>query len=327
MTFARPDAWVWDFWLADTGTEFHLFYLFAPKTLIDPELRHRNARIGHATSSDLHNWEDDGEVIGPGPAGSFDSTATWTGSVVHGDDGQWRMFYTGAVFSAADSAANVESIGVAVSADLSSWAKDPDLILRADPWWYEILGDSAWPEEAWRDPWVFRSASDDEWRMLITARSMTGELNGRGVVGHARSADLKEWEILPPLSDPGSGFAHLEVCQLIEVDGRPALLFSASTAALAAGASSETGGIWVIDEVDPAGPYDVRAARVLVEEHLYSGRVVTARDGTAQLLAFTNHPQQDGTGFSGTITAPMRLARDASGRLFLPANPEGTAYL
>ena len=51
--------------------------------------------------------------------------------------------------------ANVETIGLATSPDLFSWNKAPAAVLAADPRWYETLGTSSWPEEAWRDPWVF----------------------------------------------------------------------------------------------------------------------------------------------------------------------------
>ena len=65
MVFALPDHWVWDFWLADDGGLFHLFFLHAPHALADPELRHRNARIGHATSSDLVDWTFHGVAFEP----------------------------------------------------------------------------------------------------------------------------------------------------------------------------------------------------------------------------------------------------------------------
>ncbi len=28
---ALPDSWVWDFWFADDGELYHLFFLHAPK--------------------------------------------------------------------------------------------------------------------------------------------------------------------------------------------------------------------------------------------------------------------------------------------------------
>src|SRR5690606_24061888 len=109
------------------------------KSLGDPELRHRNARIGHATSADLTDWTDHGEVLAPGREGSFDETATWTGSVVRGTGGPWHMFYTGASFRSPDGPANVQSIGVATSWDLHTWHKRDGFVLRADPAHYEKL--------------------------------------------------------------------------------------------------------------------------------------------------------------------------------------------
>ena len=44
-------------------------------------------------------------------------------------------------------------------------------------------------------------------------------------VGHARSGDLVEWEVLPPLTEPGD-FAQVEVPQLVRVHGRYTILFS-----------------------------------------------------------------------------------------------------
>ena len=157
MGFNLADHWVWDFWLADDGERHHLFYLHAPKSLGNPDLRHRNARIGHATSADLRDWTDHGRAFDPGSPGSFDGSATWTGSVVRGPDRLWRMFYTGSRFLSADSNANIEAIGLATSPDLFSWTKRPGPICSADSQWYETLGTSSWPEEAWRDPWVFWS--------------------------------------------------------------------------------------------------------------------------------------------------------------------------
>ncbi len=57
--------WVWDFWLAHDGTQHHLFFLWAPKSLGDETRRHRNARIGHASSIDLVNWTLLPEAFGP----------------------------------------------------------------------------------------------------------------------------------------------------------------------------------------------------------------------------------------------------------------------
>lgn len=309
MVFSKRDHWVWDFWLADDGETHHLFYLHAPTSLGDPALRHRNASIGHATSSDLTDWEDHGPVLTAGPPGDLDSSATWTGSVVRGDDGRWRMFYTGSVFLSPHEIANVESIGVATSDDLFAWTKEPRLNLQADPRWYELLTDRTWHEEAWRDPWVFRDPAGEGWHMLITARSRDGgDVRDRGVVGHARSSDLSEWIVQPPVSTPGSGFAHVEVPQFVSVDGRDILLFSCDAAHLAGRRSGDTGGVWFTEAPSAAGPFDLASSTLLTPESLYAGRVTTDRSGASVFLAFENVDAAGG--FGGRVSDPYDIGWD-----------------
>ena len=50
------DSWVWDFWFADDGERYHLFFLRASRALLDPDRRHRRASLGHAVSTDLRHW-------------------------------------------------------------------------------------------------------------------------------------------------------------------------------------------------------------------------------------------------------------------------------
>lgn len=305
MTFSLEHHWVWDFWLADDGELFHMYYLHAPTSLGDQRLRHRNARIGHATSPDLVAWTDLGPVLQPGGSAEFDETATWTGSVVRGDDGLWRMFYTGSRFLREDASANVQSVGVATSLDLHAWVKRPGPIASADARWYETLGTSGWPEEAWRDPWVFRDAESGGWHMLVTARSPRGADDERGVIGHATSEDLETWQVQPPLSIGGAGFAHLEVPQVATVDGRPVMLFSCDTAALsmARKRSGERGGVWAVAPDAVSGPYPVAEAALIAPERLYSGRVVQDRTGGWVMLAFEN--LADDGDFVGRISDPL----------------------
>lgn len=304
MTFALDHHWVWDFWIADDGDEFHLFYLHAPKSLGDPEARHRNARIGHATSTDLTHWRDHGEVLAPGAPGSFDETATWTGSVVRGDDGIWRMFYTGASFVADDSSTNVESIGVATSPDLFSWTKRESFVLRAEGAHYEKLGDSAWPEEAWRDPWVFRGVDGDGWHMLITARGKDGGMTSGGVIGHAVSPDLDAWTVRPPIGASSQVFPHLEVLQAVEIDGVPSLVFCGPRHDRGVDGPVVTTGVWAVPWSGPSGDARVDDARLIASAPHYAGRIVRDRAGVPRLLAFIGAPRAD---FAGTISDPMPL--------------------
>ena len=281
------DSWTWDFWIADTGTEYHLFFLFASKALHDPDRRHGRASIGHAVSDDLVNWTrlPDAVVRADGP--SFDDVATWTGSTVQGDDGRWYLFYTG---NSSRPAPGTQRIGVAVSDDLVSFEKLPEVVVEADPAWYEKAADGVWFDEAWRDPWVFRDPEGDGWHMLITARARTGEAMERGVIGHAVSPDLITWTVRPPLTEPDAGFGQLEVPQVEVVEGEHILLFSCLRDQIAERRRDEagTGGVWAVVGGGPLGPFDVEHAFLLVDESRYAGRIVRDREGEWQFLGFRN---------------------------------------
>lgn len=320
---SRDGSWVWDFWTADDGDEFHAFFLHAPTTLGDEGRRHRFARIGHAVSADLTTWRHLASPITTGTAGSFDETATWTGNIVRGDDGIWRMFYTGARFLGAEpDTANIEAIGVATSRDLVHWEKNPSPVVTADPRWYETWPAPGWKEEAWRDPWVFRDPSGVGWHMLVTARANHGDLDDRGVVGYAFSMDLETWEVRPPLTQPGAGFAHLEVLQVELVDEKWVLLFSCPPSALAArNAHRESDvGTWVTVIDDPTAPFDVSNARPLTGAELYSGRLVKDRAHQWRFMTVDTGPPE--RAFTAGLTDPMAFRIDENGTAHLTAPPE-----
>lgn len=308
MSFSLPDHWVWDFWVADDGNLFHLFYLHAPKSLGHPDLRHRNARIGHATSSNLVDWTNHGQAFLAGEPGTFDGTATWTGCVVRGHDGLWRMYYTGSRFLSAGSNANVETVGMLTSPDLFTWTKLPGPISVADSRWYETLGSTSWPEEAWRDPWVFPDADGETWHMLITARASEGEVMHRGVIGHATSSDMEHWDTQAPLSAAGYDFAHLEVLQIVQIEGQHYAIFSCDTPRLAGRLEGEMGGIWWMKAQGPTGRFDVGGAKLLAAQDLYAGRLVADRSGRWHLMAFDNRVVNGD--FTGSIVDPIPLDID-----------------
>lgn len=300
-----PDSWVWDFWLADDGDRHHLFFLYASRALHDPEARHHRASVGHAVSDDLVSWTRVPDSLVRGDRGAWDDLATWTGSVVQHPDGTWFMFYTGVTMT---ERGPWQRIGVATSPDLVTWHKSAqNPVLEADARWYE-RPDTPPHDGAFRDPWVFRDPDGDGWHMLLTARSATGPLDDRGVVGHARSADLRTWHAMPPLTEPGAGFGHLEVLQLVTIDDEPMLLFSCAPENLSAArreASGGSGGVWCARAESPLGPYDVRDAVRITDMSLYSGRAVRARNGGWVLLAFQNEGP-DGH-FVGSISDPLPL--------------------
>jgi len=88
--FDLSSSWVWDYWFADDGETYHLFFLYASRALHDPDARHYRASVGHAVSDDLITWTPVADAIVRGEAGSFDDLATWTGSTVRGGDGRWQ---------------------------------------------------------------------------------------------------------------------------------------------------------------------------------------------------------------------------------------------
>ncbi|ABW16385.1 Glycosyl hydrolase family 32 domain protein [Parafrankia sp. EAN1pec] len=301
-----PDVWTWDFWFADDGVHYHMFFLKASRALGDPDQRHWKAVVGHAVSSDLTRWDEVADAVAPSDPVAFDDIATWTGSVVRDDDGTWMMFYTGA---SSGERGLKQRIGLATSTDLHTWEKHPAApVLESDPHWYEQLVDAQWPDEAWRDPWVLRDPAGDGWHMLVTARAATGPGDQRGVIGHARSHDLVHWSAQPPLSLPQTGFGHLEVPQVEVVDGRPVLVFSCLRGELSRERRERGvhGGTWCVPVETLLGPYDVTRAVQVTDESLYSGRLVRDRSGRWVMLAF--HNVVDGGRFVGEISDPMYVS-------------------
>ena len=127
MTLILEDKWVWDLWLAPekVAGQWHIFFLQAPRSLVNPDLRHASATVGHATSTDLKSWEYLGTALEPGAFGAWDDRAIWTGSIVKADSGVWHMFYTGTNKSTENGF--VQRIGVATSTDLLHWTKQEGL--------------------------------------------------------------------------------------------------------------------------------------------------------------------------------------------------------
>ncbi|MEP6563342.1 MAG: glycosyl hydrolase family 32, partial [Nakamurella sp.] len=145
-------------------------------------------------------------------------------------------------------------------------------------------------DEHWRDPWVFPDPDGNGWHMLITARANTGPVDDRGIIGHARSPDLFNWEVQPPLSEPGAGYGHLEVFQVEQIEDRHVLIFNclATELAPARAANGSTGGIWVANADTPLGPYHLNAATPLTDDSRYVGKLVRDPTGTWVMLAFHN---------------------------------------
>jgi glycosyl hydrolase family 32 len=162
-----PHDWVWESWIADDGERYHVFFLRAPRALRDPTLRHAAATVGHASSTDLTHWDVHADALVPAP-GRWDDLAIWTGSVVQGPDGVWRMCYT-ALSTQPGHGLRDQRIGMAESGDLTTWRRTGDPLVAPDRRLYKTLDEDPAASETWRDPFVFEDPGGDGWHMLIAA--------------------------------------------------------------------------------------------------------------------------------------------------------------
>jgi beta-fructofuranosidase len=246
----------------------------------------------------------------------------WTGSVI-GHDGLWYLFYTGANHA---EQGLVQRTGLAISDDLVTWSKHPaNPMMEADERWYERLPSDDWYEEAWRDPFVFRG-QDGCFHALITARQNEGRRDERGVIGHAQSSNLVEWDVLSPLASPRE-FADMEVPQLQHIDGRYYLFFSVagvshSERRIARLGGATTGTYYLVSD-EELGPFELPAAHTLHANPAgthFAGRVF-ATDGGWAFMAF-RYLNEIGE-FVGTLTDPLTVTVADGGMLRL--EPEGSS--
>ena len=306
------DHWVWDSWYADDGENFHMFFLRASRALLDSDRRHFRASIGHAISKDLKSWTLLADALVTSDSPAWDDVATWTGSTFLAPDNRWHIFYTGV---SRKENGLVQRIGHAVSDDLISWKKvGSEPITVADDEWYESLDLNDWPDQAWRDPWVFADSNGNGFHMLVTARSKAGDPLTRGVIGHATSKDLSTWKVQPPLSEPNE-FGQLEVIQVEVVDGSAVLVFCCAPEQLSERRRGSTSfaGTYSAPAASLLGPFDLNNAELIDAQHIYAGRIVQDRSGQWNLLGFVNKGK-DGR-FVGEICDPIPLTLTDRGTL------------
>lgn len=306
MALRLEKKWIWDFWTVTDGSDFHLFFLQAPRSLGDPELRHWNVSIGHAVSTDLTSWQLLPLALGPGPPGAWDDYTTWTGSVHPIEDG-WAMLYTGT--SRAEDGL-VQRIGLATSADLVRWTKHPaNPVIQADPARYELLDLDVWHDQAWRDP-ALVVGPDDTFHAFVTARASAGPTRRRGVIAHATSADLVAWNVGSPVVGPGD-FGHLEIPQVLQIGERWHLLYSVPGDMVGGDRPHRTRTYQVVADA-VAGPYREPSDPVVIDDpRWYGAKLVETAEGW-RCLAWRDHDH--GSIFEGEIGDPwpVRFASDGS---------------
>jgi len=313
MSLNLENDWVWDHWMYPEQVEgqWHIYYLKAPRSLINPDLRHENATVGHSTSPDLKNWTHHGTVLVPGDAGAWNDRAIWTGSIFKGPDGLFNLFFTGTNKSSEKGL--IQRVGRAVGKDLFSF-QQTGLVVEADATLYERLDQNdleasqialEWREEAWRDPWVFFDERDGLWHMLVTARLKYGLSKNRGTVGHATSPDLENWTVQPALTGETS-FAHLEVFQILKTPHGYVVVFCTSAADVDSDCDiPKVTGTFSAPADSPTGPFHFDKSELIDDGNYYAGRIVTLADGTYMFLGFENGLEH---GFTGAIGDPRKVA-------------------
>lgn len=300
-------AWVWDSWYVDDGVNFHAFYLKASRALGDPERRHHWPAVGHAISADLVAWTEMPDALVAAEPPAFDDQGIWTGSIVADEGGTWHLFFTGIDRSTMSA---VQRIGHATSTDLIAWERvSVEPVVTADPRWYQSHATSG--RQNWRDPWVMRERN--QWRMLITAESVTGMPGQRGCIGTAVSEDLANWTVQPPLV-ADVGLRQLEVPQIVEPEpGRHVLVFCMCSGDVQAPGLPRVTGTWTAPADSPAGPYHLDRAEPVAVDGNYAGRVVIDRAGVPNLMAFVD---VTATGaFGGYLGNPIPLELTDRGTL------------
>jgi beta-fructofuranosidase len=318
MTIALPTKWIWDSWYARDGDLFHGFFLQADKSLGDPELRHFNVSIGHATSRDLKAWEHLGTTFQPAAEPAWDDYTTWTGSVVRDDDGYWHLFYTGT--NHAEDGMK-QRIGHATSPDLHAWTRVGDGLALDIDGRYEEYTPGHWHDRAMRDPWVMRDP-EGGWMMFFTGRVPgTEEPNAGGVIGFATSPNLYDWTLEDPVYAGGT-FGQMEVPQVFQAGRHWYCLFCTDgrhySEAYRAGYPGEpVRGTHYLRADDPRGPWEVAPGAFLDGDpavNRYAARIVETDDGL-RLMGFLHNP--GGGAFVGEIADPVPVTIDDDGWLKL----------
>ncbi len=317
MALRIPNKWVWDFWFAQDGPDYHIFYLQAANDLEHESLRHFNVSVGHAVSQDLVNWTVLPDALTPADAESdaWDNYTTWTGSILQ-HNGTWHMLYTGTCRA---EEGMIQRIGLATSPDLITWTKHPaNPVLTADPRWYEQLDRRLWHDQAWRDPWLFHH--DGQIHAFTTARGLDGEASARGVIGHAVSTDMVNWECRPPVAHPGE-FGQMEVPQLVEIQGRWYVFFCVGFAQFAADRRARSNvanviGTHYLVGDSPLGPFQMIEDDFLLADKVgsnYAGKVV--KNPAGEWVLMVTHAWTDDGGFTGQISDPVPIQVLPDGRL------------
>jgi beta-fructofuranosidase len=212
----QPGHHIGDSWYYVEEATIHCYYLTCP----DSVERHTAWDIGHATSTNLVDWDIQPLALRKGPPGSYDGRCPATGSVLRFDDRYW-LAYTG------NWDGPEPTVALAVSDDLFHWEKlAENPVTRLDPVHYDDVPRRP-PRDwlHWRDPFLFKYRHDVY--HYVCANTNQGPIDGRGTLGLAKTSDMVHWQVLPP-PRVDSVCTELECPQVHQVGRRVYLIFSAA---------------------------------------------------------------------------------------------------
>lgn len=218
-SFSVDNKYIWDHWFLKEDKGYYKYFLQAPDTFT-PDERHDHASVGCAFSEDLKYWKYLGTVF-KANSESWYNTSIWTGSIIKHNK-SYYMYFT----SRDRNRIYEQKIGLAIS-DSPLFGEyqviyEDKPILTVDSRYYEERSNDN--RTHWRDPFVFEE--NGTFYMLICARKKKGPLDGRGTVALARSDDLIEWHVLPPLELP-EWFGYCECPYIYKKNNLYYLHFSA----------------------------------------------------------------------------------------------------
>jgi beta-fructofuranosidase len=308
-----PTRSLWDTWLFQQGDVFHLFHL----------QRQRNevgcSSIGHAITRDWLHWQTLPPVLEQGSGTSWDAGPLMTGmTFVH--DGRYYLIY-GAMVD------RVQRIGLAVSDDLITWEKvgRAPILEPAGPWYETDPTHAINYETAWRDPYVFCHAPDSSFYAFICARAADSPDVGGGCIAAARSADLRDWTLLPPAYVSDS-LTCLEVPEYFRLNGQHYLTYTTSyhfgTPYPVYDPFQATGTFYLMSEnmlsgYHPPDHSNTLNASLPNATSNYVGRSIPdpAHGGRRWYYYHHVYPPQPGESLAGSLSAPKHLQVGPNGQL------------
>lgn len=303
--FGAPTGWLNDpNGLSQWDGTYHLFYQFNPDAP-----RHANILWGHATSTDLVNWQDRPIALTPDADGP-DRDGCWSGVLVD-DDGVPTIVYSG---HAGDVQLPCLAIG---DSTLDTWTKDPaNPVLSGPPIGTDVT--------AFRDHCVWREG--DTWFQLIGS-------GFRGIGGAAllyESPDLRSWTYRGPIlvgsasdAEPLWTGTMWECVDLFELDGTHILVVSVwdegDTHYPIYFTGSYADGVFTPQEVRPLD---------LGLRHFYAPQSFRDESGRRIIMGWMQEGRDDRqtgeAGWSGVLSVPRVLSLTPSGRLHHAPVPELT---